>query len=103
MTTCTSAFLPSAISSKINAPEYASHFQFIASRVVINFEEGTYKSVVGKTIRMALNQSVTENLQLILPPKLLPGGIDLAVLGIVFSGELKRYRGAPSVSVRGTN
>lgn len=78
------------IASKIAAPEYASHFKFIASRVVINFDEGTYRSVVGETIRMPLSQAAAENLQFMLPSKSLPGGIDFVVLGIVFSGELNK-------------
>jgi hypothetical protein len=78
------------IASKIVAREYASHFKFIASRVVINFDEGSYRSVVGETIRMALGQAATENLQFILPSKPLPGSIDFVVMGIVFSGELKK-------------
>lgn len=78
------------IASKITAPEYASHFQFIAARAVINFEQGIHKSIIGKTVRLPLNQPATENLQFILPTKPLDGATGFVVLGIVFFGEFKK-------------
>lgn len=90
------------IASKMNPPEYASHFEFIAARTIVNFEQGVYKNVIGKTIMMPLSQPVTENMRFILPPKPLDGGIGFVVLGIVFWGELKKMpRDAMSQRKRG--
>jgi hypothetical protein len=85
------------ISSKITAPEYASHFQFVAARTSIDFKHGTYKSIYGETASIPLNQSLSEDLRFILPSNNIPGGLGLMVLGIVFFAELKKIpRGAIS-------
>lgn len=77
------------VAGKIVAPEYASHFQFVAGRALINFDEGRYTSRVGETISLPLDQPFTENLHFILPVEPLEGGIDVLVFGIKFSGKLE--------------
>lgn len=77
-----------AIENKVAAPEYATHFQFIAARASINFDKGHFKTAAGETISMPLSQSVTENLHFKLSIEPLEGGMEFLVFGIRFAGKL---------------
>jgi hypothetical protein len=76
------------VADMIKAPEYATHFQFVVARAVINFTEERYKNAIGETISIPLDQPFTENLHFVLPAEAIAGGIDFLLLGIRFSGKL---------------
>jgi hypothetical protein len=76
------------INNKVAPPEYASHFQFLTARIMINFDQGYFKTVVGESISIPLSQPVTEDLHFILPAGSLEGGMEFLVFGIRFAGKL---------------
>jgi hypothetical protein len=80
---------PFDIATNINLPEYATHFQFMAGRAIVDFENGKHRSVCGTTNKIPINQSNLETVNFTL--SLEPGmeGIDFLVLGIAFYAELK--------------
>jgi hypothetical protein len=77
------------VAANIVLPPYASHFQFVVCRAVVDFEKGIYKSISGSSDKLSVSQPVTPAHAFTLP--LEPGveGLDILVLGVAFFAKLE--------------
>lgn len=84
--------------SRIDAPEGATHFQFVANGGSINFDTEAFKFDYKESAHYALDEYVNETIRLQQTSEVAPGMVILQAIGLVFfkknaKGEFQRVNG----------